>query len=59
MRNEWVLPNPTTYVEFDKAMAAALAYAKDNGIIVYDDTIKITATDTEIIIYILGELLDA
>jgi hypothetical protein len=46
-RTEYVLPNPTTWVEIEKVL---VALREDlSGEPVYDDTVTVSANDTEIV----------
>jgi hypothetical protein len=49
-RVQFVLRNPTNWVEYDKAIRAADAELTRLGIKAADDTVTIEATETEIII---------
>lgn len=49
-RVEYVLPNPTNWAEYDKAIHNVDAEVKRLGITPADDTVTIAATDEEIVI---------
>jgi hypothetical protein len=50
-RHEYVLPNPSNWAEFDKAMDASSRDFRDHVGSTSDDSIWVTHADEEIIIY--------